>query len=330
VSIRVLPFLAAPTERPAIRSNAGAILNPVPFLNRLRDTLVASARLISACRKLATKTQSVWSVPPLFFFDRDAQAVLASSRTPHTTFPEPFLHQLAPKMPAEFAEWNRLHSALDNALTLLPTSINTRRAARATPGLCEAAKTLAPVFRASRELTELLAVPDDQVILAIHPTARVGIRVQIRGVSNLFQLHTLLAAEFYNNRLLTGARIDARIVHAYLNADPDPDFPVMTARFQLFRPNALNLDGTLPIGFSGSDKWVWGNESPTAFSPEHGERVVLLGDAAYPATWEVGRQFPRLSAEIRSIEVLNRAEVESWLSARCPQLPRAKPNRQAA
>ncbi|HVJ81734.1 MAG TPA: hypothetical protein VNC50_11765, partial [Planctomycetia bacterium] len=233
-------------------------------------------------------------------------------------FPESLLPELSRRMPMEVEAWHRLPALLDNALTLLPASLDVRRAARAVTGLAEAAKAVAPVLKSASELTELLAVPDDQVVLAIHPEARVGVRVLIRGVADVNQLHTLLADELIGSRLLPGQRPDPRIVSAYRDADPDPDADVMTARFQLFRPCALTVDGTMPRGFGGSDHWVWGEESPATFPMERGERVVVLSDAIMPTTWEVRRKFPRLSAEMHPVEVLSRTNVDRWLATRCP------------
>jgi hypothetical protein len=244
-------------------------------------------------------------VPRLFFFDRDAQRELATE-------------QSKPRLDPKVAD------LIDDALTLLPAAVEARRAARATDGLREAVAAVATVHKPARELVALLDVPDDQVVLAIHPATRVGVRVLIRGVADVNQLHVLLAD------LLPGRRVDPRIVDAYLDADPDPDADVMTAWFQLFRPSALQADGTVPRGFAGSDHWVWGEQSPAVLPQENGERVVLLGEPTFAAEWDVWRKFPRLNAEVERIEVLGRAEVERWLAARCPAFRPAVPVRQAA
>ncbi len=254
------------------------------FLAKLRDALRSAAKRLDAERS---------GEPRLFFFDRDAQRELAA---------EPAKPRLDPKAA----------DLLADALTLLPASVEARRAARATDGLREAVAAVATAYKPARELVELLDVPDDQVVLAVHPAARVGVRVLIRGVADVHQLHVLLAD------LLPGRRVDPRIVDAYLDADPAPDADVMSARFQLFRPTALLPDGTLPRGFAGSGHWVWGEQSPAALPLENGERVVLLGEPAFAAEWDVGRKFPRLPAEVERIEALGRAEVERWLAARCP------------
>ncbi|MEO2089611.1 MAG: hypothetical protein ABGY75_08970 [Gemmataceae bacterium] len=285
------PTVPAP---PPPRSDLG--YSTLTFFARLRDALRSTARSLHADRS---------GVPRLFFFDRDAQRELAAEQS----------HQMIDPRAADL---------IADALTLLPASVEVRRAARATDGLRGAIAAVAKVHKPARELVELLDVPDDQVVLAIHPEARVGVRVLIRGVADVHQLHVLLAD------LLPGRRVDSRILDAYLDADPDPDAAVMAARFQMFRPTALRPDGTLPRGFAGSDHWVWGEQSPAALPLESGERVVLLGEPAFAAEWDVGRKFPRLNAEVERVEALGRAEVERWLAARCPAFRANVPVRQAA
>jgi hypothetical protein len=285
----------APAPRPDLGYSA------LTFLAKLRDALRSAASGLAADRKVARRAGG----PKLFFFDRDAQRELAV---------EPSQPKIDP----------RVADLIADALTLLPASVEARRAARATHGLREVIAAVAKAHKPARELAELLDVPDDQVVLAIHPATWIGVRVLIRGVADVSQLHVLLAD------LLPGRRIDSRIVDAYLDADPDPDAAVMTAQFQMFRPSALQPDGTLPRGFAGSDHWVWGEQSPAVLPLENGERVVLLGEPAFAAEWDVGRKFSRLPAEVERIEALGRAEVERWLAARCPAFRPAVPARQAA
>jgi hypothetical protein len=247
-------------------------------------------------------------VPATFFFHHP-------TTTDQTTFPEPYLTELAPKMPAAAKAWRQLPDLLDDALTLLPAAVAVRRMARAVDGLRAAAAEVADALPAAKELGELLAVPDDQVVLAIHPASRTAMRVVIRGVTEMNQLHVLLADAW------GGPRVDSRLVDACRDACPDPDAEVFFARWQLFHPAALRADGTLPRGFGASDRWVWGDRSPAELPLEKGERVVLLGEPTYRPGWEVGRKFPRMNGELEVSERLSAAAVTEWLTKRCPALP---------
>lgn len=321
--IRVLPFRETERVSSAASKQPDLARLARPFLDRLRDALADSARFVSANRQAARRA---WGVPPLFFFDRAVQAAWDADR-PVPRRSAPFNQDgRSQRMSEELAAWGRLPTLLDDALSLLSADVGVRNVARATTGLRQAAAAVARVHPAAGTLLDMLAVPDDQVVLAIDPAARVGVRLLIRGVADVNQLHVLLADR------MPGRLPDARIVDAYLNADPDPEAAVMTARFQLLHPSALNADGTLPAGFAGSDHWVWGEQCPSVLPLEDGERVVLLGEPAYAATWEVRRKFSGMAAEVETIELLGRGRVERWLAARCPRLlrPTAAPVRSAA
>jgi len=300
--------LLAPAPQP--RTNFDSGYTALPLLTRLRDALTASARLIAECRKRHARTTGRWGVPALFFFDTPTAG--------KATFPQAHLDALAPKMPAEAKAWESLPDLLDDALTLLPAAVTARRTARAIDGLRERAAELADVLPAAKEICDLLAVPDDHVVLAIHPASRTGMRVVIRGVAEVHQLHVLLANEW------TGPQPDSRIVDACRDSRPDPDASVFLARWQLFHPSALRPDGTLPRGFGGSASWVWGERSPTVLPLEKGERVVLLGEPTYRAGWEVARKFPRMNGELELTERLSASAVTDWLSKRCPNLPKLR------
>ena len=87
-----------------------------------------------------------------------------------------------------------------------------------------------------------------------------------------------------------------------------------TARFQLFRPAAVQQDGTLPPGFRGSDHWLWGKEPLAAVPRVDGERVVLLGPPAFRLSWGAERRFPAMPADVRVTEVLNPFRVAERLA----------------
>lgn len=300
------------TSRPTSRTVDHGF-TALPLLTRLRDTLRLSGRLIAACRERHARTAGRWGMPAQFFFHK---ATTTEPAAPG--FPKSYLGEFAATMPVEVKAWETLPDLLDDALTVLPAAVAARRTARAVTGLKEAAADLADVSPAAKELSELLAVPDDQVVLAIHPASRTGVRVVMRGIAEVHQLHVLLASEW------GGARVDERVVDACRDGRPDPDANVFLARWQMFHLSALRPDGTLPRGFGASDAWVWGEQSPTALPLEKGERVVLLGEPTYRRGWEVGRKFPRLNGELDVTERLSASAVTEWLAKRCPELPKLR------
>lgn len=291
----------------------------VPLLGRLRDALRLSAEFLAACaphRQAAERERSRWGEPPVFFFDAAAQAERERARPAKQALPAPDLApdlaRISRRMPQAATAWRALPDLLDDALTVLPASVESRRVARATDGLTGLAATVGEHLPAAKELAELLAVPDDEVLLVVDADRRTAVRVLLTGVADVYQLMIHLAD------VLPGRRPNPRVLSAYQYSEADPNAAVAVAPFQLLRPAALRADGTPPAGLAASDFWLWGPE-PTAQLPrENGERVVLLTAATVPHSWDVGRRFPRLPARTELLEVLSREAVAGWLRSRCP------------
>lgn len=271
------------------RAKPDAGYEAIPRLRRLAVELLA----------VAGRRRSQWKEPPVFFLDRGRQAELEAARagTPPTE-PFPELNTLiAAELPALFA------------------SADVRRVARAVPGLQAAARSLAPCCDAAKELAELLAVPDEEVVTVLHPGFGVGFRLLASGTADVGQLHALFlhaADEF-----LPGLPVPERVLAAARDANPalaGGSSPVIESRFQMHTPAALRPDGSLPAGFDGCGHWLWPEMPFGAIPCRDGERVVLLGPPAFRAAWEVSRRFPALAAEVRLLEVLSPARVAEHLA----------------
>lgn len=232
-----------------------------PRLLRLRDALAGYR-----------PSRNRWGEPAVFFFDPARQAELDAAR-PHT-----------PERPCAVTE------LVAAELPALVESVEVRRTARAIPGLREAAAAVAPHVPAAKDLAELLAVPDDETVLALDPARRAGFRVFVRGVADAARFRSLL-----------------------LDAIADHGGPRRSAPFLLLRPSAVRADGSIPEGFRGSDHWLW-PQQPLASVPRiDRERVVLLAEAPFPMDWEAEPRFPRMAAELRLIDVLNPFQVAERL-----------------
>jgi hypothetical protein len=242
------------------------------------------------------RTRSRWHEPLVFFFDGQRQTDLEAARA-------------APPTPAADA-FEGLSARIAAELAVMCQSVEVRRVARATPGLRQVAEALAPVCAAARELADLLAVPDDEVVTVLHPQLQLGFRLVVRGVADAGQFQVLLLDAA--NELFPGPRVLERFVTACSVADPQSvgGVPmVMEARFQMYGVGALGAGGVMPQGFGGNDHWLWPH-TPLALVPARdGERIVLLGPPAYRATWEVTRRFPSLPAEVRLLEPLTSSQV---------------------
>jgi hypothetical protein len=301
---------AAPPSAPDVAFAA------LPLFDRLRDTLRAAARFRDRCRRAGRRR---WGVPDLFFFEPDLQLEWSAVRPARNRVPTAVIAAVSRRDPAAARACVELGELADDALTVLAAGADARHAARAVPGLVEAAAGLAADHPKARQIAEALAVPDDEGVRVIHPAARAGFRVLVRGVADVAQFHVQLADAVTGDPargLLPGARPDPRVVSAYRDGPADGSEPVAVARFQLFRPQALSPDGTLPPGFAGSADWLWGPEPLSAVPRVGGERTVLLAEPTVRASWDAARRVSWLNGELDVIEVMTAAEVTGWIEAR--------------
>src|SRR5262245_56457327 len=258
-------FTCRATERPSARPEPvpDAAFAARPRLVQLRDALIRAEQPLRPSR---------WNEPVLFFFDRKREAELKAARS--TTLDR--FSELAELIAAE--------------MPLLIACAEVRRVARAVDGLKHTAQRLASRCLAAKELADLLAVPDDEVFLALLPTERTGVRLHVRGAADVAQFHCLLVPA------LTGARATA------------------DASFQLFLPAALREDASLPFGFAGCEHWLWPNQPLAAVPRISGERVVLVGPAFVRPSLDVDPRFPKLVAEGEIAQTLHAVQVAECLS----------------
>src|SRR6185312_5387389 len=231
--------------------------------------------------------------PPVFFFDRARQADLEAARNPDREAVDPFAKRIEVEIAA------------------LCESVEVRQMARAIPGLRGA------IWRGNYAAFDaLLAIPDDEIVLVLHPNERWGCRLVVRGIEavNPFQVLMLDAVSSEGSYL---PRLPGRFAAAGRSVEPvTPAGVPMLAElpYQPLRPEALQSDGTVLSGFAASDHWLWGWE-PLAAAPQlDGERIVLLGEPAFPLKWEVERRFPAMAAEATLVQMLSPFQVAERLS----------------
>lgn len=286
---RTAPTAPASPPRPVPTPDAG--YDALPRFARLAADLAAAVPRSSRPR---------WKEGRLFFFDRRRQAELEAARAPAPQPPDPF-EDLSARIAAE--------------LPGLCASPLVRRAARGVDGLRAAVEKLAPLCPAAKDLADLLAVPDEEVVTVIAPASRLGVRVLVRGVADVGQFHLLLAAAA--GEVLGCPPVARRFVSACRDVNPTAaaGVPMVAeARFQMYATAALRPDGSLPDGFGGCDHWLWPTAPLAAVPRTAGERVVLVGPPAFRQTWEVSRRFPALAADVGVLEALSPFRVAERLS----------------
>ncbi|QEL15180.1 hypothetical protein [Limnoglobus roseus] len=326
----VIPFRAGPSRRPGVQADGPNVaFAALGLLRKLNDTLAAAVPFRDACRARERKATR-WGVPPLFFFAGSKGQERPAARP--NFLADRFTVPTARQMPIGARAWADLTDLIDDAFTACAASVEVRRVARAVPQLRDRLASFAANHNACHEFAALLAATDDVIVTVLYPAARAGFRFQLQGIVNLDQLHVLLADAATGSPTrgyFPGTAPDARVADAYIDQPTDPAAEIATASYQLFRPNALRSDGTLPTGFDGAANWLWGHESPHVIPTVLGERVLLLGEATYPRQWPVGRRFSALKGELHLLRMLPREEVDGWVE-RITKQPQNREMKRAA
>ncbi|GAB2821025.1 hypothetical protein GCM10022221_18720 [Actinocorallia aurea] len=195
--------------------------------------------------------------------------------------------------------WYALPRFAQGALALLLHSPATRAAVA---DFDEAVDRAIVHCEALRDVQELRRVLDGESLLVLHRPSRRGWTVTMRGVTDNFQLHTLLAG------LLVGAEVPGRAPHpgwvaAYGDADPVPGLPPVEGWWDLA---------------DGHGEAVW-NEGVPADIPLLGDsRVLVLDPPSRQRTWEAGRRHPEVPGLLTLDAVYHPDDLLAWWPALKP------------
>lgn len=155
------------------------------------------------------------------------------------------------------------------------------------------------------EVAELLRMSEVSRALVLDRASSRGFRVRFDGVSDNFQLHTLLADALIGKEghRLPGTRPDPRWVAASLDAAVDPLADVVRGEWDL-----VGGDGT----------WVGNEASPGDIPLVDGERVLVLEPQSLLHSWRAGRRHPHITGAFTVLEELHPDEAASWWSRMHP------------
>lgn len=180
-----------------------------------------------------------------------------------------------------------------------------RSAVRADPsaldGLSQIVEALSTRLSEFGEVAELLRMAEVSRVLVLDRASWRGFRVRFDGVSDNFQLHTLLADALIGKEglRLSGTRPDPRWVVAAQDGQVDPLADVARGEWDL-----VGGDGT----------WV-GNEACPGDIPEvDGERVLVLEPQSLTHSWRAGRRHPHIVGALTVLSELHADEAAAWWS----------------
>jgi hypothetical protein len=120
--------------------------------------------------------------------------------------------------------------------------------------------------------------------------------------------------------LLPGRRPDPRVVAAARDRPVDPSAALTEGAFDLSGWRALRPDGTLPESSPPS----YNDGVPADVEPFEGVRVLLLGRSPSVRTWDAGRRFEDMPADLRIVETLTPASAAGWLGRIAAAAPAPK------
>jgi hypothetical protein len=240
--------------------------------------------------------------------------------------------QVARQMPAEAAAWQAIEPLCLGAVAHLSRLSDHRQRLRADGSLLPLADALSEVSGPANFLTKMLQVLDDEELVVLAPELGRGWRVQIGGIGDNFQLHTLLAGAIVGPAedglcpgpvgVLSdedegeepGRPLSPRAVGAARDLPVSADEPGVWSFLQLWNWTALQPDGRLPDDvMRQTDHFIWNEGVPADVAAFEGTRVVLVGPAPFSRSWNGGRIFHGMRARLDVVETLNPAAVQSWL-----------------
>ncbi len=318
----------------ALSLGAGALVehgaNPTavaePILARTEEALTLILPFVAACRALA---DAAGPEPKSAASEDEDEEEDDEEEADHRAV-ERFGGQVAATMPENadaFAAISHLHPA---SLAVLSRSKEKRKQAHANKALRDAVRWLENACHLE-SLDKMLGVLDDEELVALHSEQQRGYVIRIAGISDNFQLHTLLADALIGDPAqgwLTGERPDPRAVALSRNAPYDGrEHVTVHSPFNLLNWFGLKADGTLPEGTENHDSWIWNEGIPADIAPFEGTRVILVGPPPYARSWNAVRFFTDMTGELEVVRQLSGEETRDWL-ARLAAAPRpAQPGR---
>lgn len=207
--------------------------------------------------------------------------------------------------------WNYLGAIWPACVALYSLDSQARQRARTYQSVLDP---LANRHEGAYWLQKLLSVLDCEPLLVIDPANMTGMTARMSGVSDNFQLHTLLM-EAFPRGWLERRRVSQTAFDIATGTGPQQSEETVIGSWNLYQATALTSDGKLPTvqDKEASRDWIWGEGAPSDISIVEGYRVVLLGPVTHRRSWSSARQFKCLRASLDEVQVLDKTAVRNWL-----------------
>ncbi|MFD0277764.1 hypothetical protein ACFVHB_28160 [Kitasatospora sp. NPDC127111] len=156
-------------------------------------------------------------------------------------------------------------------------------------------------------LLYLMKTLDDEPLLVLDRPSGTGYLVRLDGLTDNFQLHTLLAELLIGGGHLPGTRPDPEVVALSRTEEVD-------GRRRVTALGAFNL-----LAPDGS--WIWNEGTPSDIPVVDGVRTLVLDPQPYERSWSAGRFIPQVPGDLRLERVLAPSEAAELLSRTAPAHP---------
>ena len=281
-------------EQGALPGRMGSIVHRL-----LGELLPPAAYLIRECQKRAQAATPLSK--PLTEEEQEEQSAQRQAQ---------LFEELSAANPLAREAWDNLGAFWPACVAIYSRDVAARVQAREFLPLINV---LADRHEGGHWLQKLLPVLDNEPLVVIDPARGVGIAVRMSGVTDNFQLHTLLMSlmprRWYERRRVSNAALAVA-----MGLGPQQSGEVISGCWNLYQVGALGPAGRIASTQRQSPQhWIWGEGTPTDISVIDGHRVVLLGPPSYVRTWPSVRLFSSLKAGLHDVQVLDKARVRGWL-----------------
>jgi hypothetical protein len=281
------------------------------ILSRLPEVLALAGSFVGECRKMGGESDKM---------SPEQTSTLIDHHGP----------EVARRLPLEARAFQSVGSMCLGAIAMLSRAPSERQRVRLESPLLRQAAPLSKLVGPVGFLCKMLRVVDDEPLLVLVPELVRGWRVRAKGIADNFQLHTLLAGALVgpeseglipaivglgeDRTPVPGRPLAARAAGAARSLPCTAHEPAVWSQMQLWNWQALRPDGRLPENpMAHSRYFIWGEGVPDDISHFDGIRFVLIGSATLIRSWNGGRIFHGMRAELTPEESLSREAVEGWL-----------------
>ncbi|MFE2726027.1 hypothetical protein [Kitasatospora sp. NPDC059327] len=156
-------------------------------------------------------------------------------------------------------------------------------------------------------LLHLAKTLDDEPLLVLDRPSGTGYLLRMDGLTDNFQLHTLLA-----DVLIGGGQLPGPV--------PDPEVVALSRTRELDGRRRVTAYGSFNL-VAPDGIWIWNEGTPSDIPVVDGLRTLVLDPQAYERSWSAGRFIQQVPGDLRLERVLAPAEAADRLSRVAPAVP---------